>query len=242
MLYQTLLLSLLSTALSAPLNAEPRTFDTSIRVNLANVANVRAQNQFVDGQRDERIPAIRGPFATVELKLGKDVANKAYRCQILDENHKPIVVIRGANTDITFADGGNGPWTFRTPSLVSRTICDPAFKKIEAGASEVRVILQNLATDLGSQTTFADVKTNIKSGPTGSNGPYTSVELKVGPLAKQDLRCQILDVQGKAITVKRGQNVDTTFADGGNGPWQFLLPNQSEVATIVCDTTFKKAA
>ncbi|PVI00062.1 hypothetical protein DM02DRAFT_655832 [Periconia macrospinosa] len=74
------------------------------------------------------------------------------------------------------------------------------------------------------------------------NDEFKEVALAAPATVKDTLRCQVLDRQGKAITVQRGQNVDTTFADGGKGAWTFKLPVKSAVGKIVCDPAFAKAA
>lgn len=75
---------------------------------------------------------------TFELTLDPAVKNQALRCKVLDNAGNPITGRRGANVDITFADGGNGPWTFINKNGqpinvdTSAVICDPAFVKASA--------------------------------------------------------------------------------------------------------------
>ncbi|KIV91696.1 hypothetical protein PV10_06210 [Exophiala mesophila] len=239
MQYSAILVSLLAAtgALAAP--SSRRSVDNEIRVVLSDLGETGAQVTFKEGVRDVQVPALNGPFATLEVRLGKGVAQQDLRCQALDESGNPIVGVRGANVDITFADGGNGPWTFKKPSLVSKVICDPAFKKISPGALDVRVVLQNQATELGTQTVLAS-GVRVESSPQGSTGPYQTVELRVGELVDPSYRCKVLDNKGRAITLTRGANVDTTFGDGGNGPWTF--DKTRSVSNIICDPTFVKAA
>ncbi|KAJ4515855.1 hypothetical protein HRR83_004424 [Exophiala dermatitidis] len=243
MQYSTSILCLLAAtgALAAP-HSQRSTNDTSVRVVLSDGGETGAQVSFDDSTvHNTGVPALDGPFATVELKLGADVPNKDLRCQILDDMGHPIVIQRGANTDITFSDADKGPWTFRnSSSLVSQVVCDPTFTQIDASASQLRVILEDQATETGSQT-LLPAGQREESKPVGSMGPYETVELKVGELVEdQDYRCQVLDGHGQPIVVLRGENRDITFSDAGKGAWTF--ENRSEVSDIVCDPTFVKGS
>ena len=154
----------------------------------------------------------------------------------------PIILKRGANTDITFGDGDKGAWTFRdAPSTVSKVICDPTFAKIGAAANTVSVRLSNQGAELGTTTDFPDPsEQRAESKPVGSTGPYTSVEIIVGELVKkQDIRCQLKDMHGADVVAKRGANVDTTFSDADKGEWTFKV--ESVVDNIICDPAFKAA-
>jgi len=247
MQYSTIILAALAAtgAIAAPYGSGSR--DNDIRVVLSNQATeTGSQTTFTEGQRQQKGPVgSSGPYQTVELRLGQDVQNQDYRCQVLDDQSKPIVLTRGANTDITFGDGDKGEWTFKKESIVSSIICDPKFVKAAApivgrAPSEVRVVLSNQASETGSQTTLSGDKRDEKA-PVGSNGPFKTVELRLGQnVRKQDLRCQVLDTAGKPITVKRGANVDITFADGDKGEWTFL--KVSKVSKIICDPKFKKGS
>lgn len=239
MQYTTVVLSLLAAtgALAAPHSR--RTFDNEIRVALSDLGETGAQVTFKEGVRDAEVPAISGPFATLEVLLGKDVKQQDLRCQALDEAGKPIIATRGANVDITFADGGNGPWTFKQPSLVSKVICDPSFQKVSADAFDIRVVLENQATELGTQTVLSS-GVRDESRPVGSSGPFQTVELRLGELVDPAYRCKVLDQSGKAIVLHRGANTDVTFGDGDKGAWTF--DQTSQVSKIICDPTFVKAA
>ncbi|PVH72171.1 hypothetical protein DL98DRAFT_520629 [Cadophora sp. DSE1049] len=264
MQYSTIFLSALAAtgALAVPTRRPNNNFDSSITVILQNQnLEIGSQTQFAEGQRQAKSPVgSSGPFTTVELSLGPDVKQKDLRCQVLDKSNKPIVVVRGQNVDITFADGDKGEWTFKNGATeVNTIICDPAFKQGIASTSnnsqdgtaagqtedqdtDIRVTLTD--GNLAAQTAFdeAGLKREIQE-PVGSSGPFNSVELSVGAdVQKQDLRCQILDNNGQPIIVKRGQNIDTTFADGNGGPWTFLKPAFSEVSKIICDPAFVKAS
>jgi hypothetical protein len=242
MQYSSIILAALAAtgAVAAPWGL--RSLDNEIRVILSDQAtDTGSQTTFTEGQREQKGPVgSDGPFQTVELHLGQNVQKQDYRCQVLDDQGKPIVLTRGASTDITFGDGGKGEWTFKKESIVSSIICDPTFAKADSTATEIRVTLSNQATDIGSQTTFTEGKRDEKA-PVGSSGPFQTVQLSVGALVeKQDYRCQVLDTAGNPITVKRGVSVDITFGDGGKGEWTFL--KVSEVSKIICDPSFKKGS
>jgi len=197
---------------------------------------------FTEGVQDAQMPAIGGPFATVELKLGSGVMQQDLRCKAIDDAGNEIVVIRGNNTDFTFSDAGKGPWTFRTPSIVSEVICDPTFEKIspDSDALALRVVLESQATETGSQTVLTAGQRDAQA-PIGSSGPFEAVELRVGKLVqKQDYRCQILDYTGYPINLHRGSASADTFSDAGKGEWTLDYP--SEVSQIICDPTFVKEA
>jgi len=240
MYYSTIVLPLLAASgvLAAPHSR--RTVDNEIRVALSDLGETGAQMTFTEGVQDTEMPAISGPFASVELRLGKDVQQQDLRCKALDDAGNPIVLLRGENIDITFGDGGKGAWTFRTPSMVSEVICDPTFVKISPDEIALRVILENQATEIASQTILAAGEREEQL-PVGSNGPFETVELRVGALVeKQDYRCQIFDVAGYPITLHRGEKTDTTFSDADKGEWTFDYP--SEVSQIICDPSFVAAA
>jgi len=233
-----LLATIAATSVIAAPVIQERSYDNKLTVILTNEATeTGSQTTFYEGQREEGGPSgSNGPFQKVELRLGKDVQRKDLRCKIIDDQGHDIVVLRGENVDITFADGGKGAWTFRKESKVSEIICDPYFRKIDKSNFETRVILQNLSTELGSQTSLKEGP-RVTAKPTGSTGPFQTVEISVGAWSeKQDLRCSVLDKAGKPITAKRGKNVDTTFSDADKGAWTFLY--ESEVSEIVCDESF----
>ncbi|EME82791.1 uncharacterized protein MYCFIDRAFT_80396 [Pseudocercospora fijiensis CIRAD86] len=251
MQYSAIVLSLLAAtgALAAPAK---RTTDNSIRVTLSD-GNLATQTAFEEGSRQAKKPVgSSGPYNTVELSVGADVEQQTLRCQILDRSSNPITVLRGENVDITFSDAGKGLWTFQDGNTeVSQIICDPDFVAASAPPAEdedeededlsIRVTLTD--GNLATQTPFDEAGlVREQKSPVGSEGPYNSVELALGADVNPDLRCQILDSRNHAITVQRGQNIDTTFADGGNGPWMFLYPEEAEVSKIVCDPAFVKAS
>jgi len=107
--------------------------------------------------------------------------------------------------------------------------------------NSITIILQNQNPEIGSQTQFTEGQRQARS-PVGSSGPFTTVELSLGPDVKQkDLRCQVLDKKNDPIVVVRDQNVDITFADGDQGKWTFKN-GAAEVSKIVCDLAFKQSS
>jgi hypothetical protein len=233
-------------ALAAPRGARRQQADNTLTVILENQAiELGSQTTFEGGVRQQKAPsASAGPFKTVELVVGCDVVNQAHRCQILDERDQPIVVIRGNNTDTTFADGNAGIWTLAEESFVSQIICDPTFVKgaaalptapVDPTDNEIRVILQNQATELGVQRVFQDA--GRQELVFGGIDRFQTIELSVGEAVRnQGFRCQVLDLAGIPIVARRGAAIDTTFADGGLGAWTFL--QESAVGTIICDPAF----
>jgi hypothetical protein len=239
MQYTSILLAALAATNTIAAPFRPATLDNTLTVILSNQATeTGSQTTFTEGQREEGGPTgSSGPFQTVELRLGKDVQRKDLRCKILDDQGDDIVVIRGENTDITFADGGAGEWTFRKESKVSEIICDPIFVKTDPSNFQTRVILQNQRTELGSQTTLKE-GARVEAVPVGSSGPFQTIEIVVGAWSeKQDLRCQVLDKAGHPIEAVRGANRDTTFSDADKGLWTFSV--ESVVTNIICDESFK---
>lgn len=251
MLYSSLAIFALSAcgALAAPWGQYEYTTDLEISVELSNSPKgLGSRTDFMQGQRQEQPPqGGRGPFTTVNIHVGKNVRNKDIRCKLLDGQGKEIQAERGPNNvDTTFADGGKGEWTFLKESEVSSVICDPAFKK-GAGSGQgntdndkqITVLLQDQATETGvsfSLTAGGRDEENVRA-----MNEFSTVTLTSPASQKDSLRCQILDKAGKAITVKRGENVDTTFADGGKGAWTFKTPARAQIGKIICDPTFKKA-
>ncbi|KAJ9614588.1 hypothetical protein H2200_002725 [Cladophialophora chaetospira] len=184
-------------------------------------------------------PALSGPFTSIQISLGADVQNKDLRCQALDNYGNPILGVRSPNVDITFSDAGKGPWTFRQPAYISEVVCDPTFVKIDPTDDRLnlRVILENQATETGSQTQLPANTVLVDLPPVGSSGPFETVELSVGAFVeKQDYRCQILDMAGKPLIVLRNGNRDITFSDADKGAWTLETP--SEVSDIVCNQSF----
>jgi len=242
--YSTIAVSLLAStgALAAPFFS---TRDNSIKVVLGNLAGTYADLEisFTEGMAQTVTPSFSGPFSTVALQLGKDVVQQDLRCKVVDDAGNDIVVVRGNNTDVTFSDAGKGAWTLPESAMVGNVICDPEFKKITpeelAAGSTLRVVLENQEIELGSQTELTPGWRD-EQAPIGSNGPFETVELRVGKfVTKKDYRCQLLDTYGQAITLLRGGSNATTFSDQGKGEW--TLDYSSEVSYIICDPTFVKA-
>lgn len=212
--------------------------NAGVRVSLQNQAiELGRQFQF-GGLANERKSVGGDVYETISVRVDPANPNQALRCKALDAAGAEIIATRGANTDITFADGGNAlEWTFIEPTAVSTVICDPAFVKAPAEDFEIRVALS--ASSLGTQTVLS-FASGLESPPLGTSGPYETVELRLGQSLPQDLRCQISDANGEPLVVLRNGNRDTTFADGNAGEWR--LEQESEVANIVCDLDFVKAS
>jgi hypothetical protein len=106
--------------------------DLELTVDMSNSEKaLGSRTIFLNNERQEQPPSSsRGPFKTVNIKVGKDRENKDIRCKLLDNDGKPIKAARGPNNiQETFADTGKGEWTFIQESEVSSIVCDPAFQK-----------------------------------------------------------------------------------------------------------------
>lgn len=236
--------TILAFALAAGSLAAPtfQSNDNSVVVTL-----IRNHGRFVrtrfhsvqNGVREEEVPRRGGPFAKVNLHVGKGVQKQDLRCQVLDEEGNPIVILRDPNVDITFSDADKGAWTFRHESKVSKVVCDPTFAKIDEKEKNTVVILRgNHGRE--SETTFVlGGAAREALPPSHIDGPFNEVEIKVGALVeKQDLRCKVKNNHGRVIIAKRGENVDKTFSDAKKGPWKFVKPEESKVHEIICDPAF----
>ncbi|PSN65890.1 hypothetical protein BS50DRAFT_574383 [Corynespora cassiicola Philippines] len=222
-----------------------------------------SQTQFNEGIRQEKKPiASSGPFDQVTLLLDETVEQQDLRCQLLDEQRNPIQLRRNNNIDVTFAKGD--PWEFvnEDQTSVSSIICDPDFVKggptVESTGSatgDVSITVQLSDGNLATQTQFLHGgAVREEQTPIGSSSVFNSVELRLGADIAEDLRCQILDADMNAILLARGENKDTTFADGDAGKWNFIekvekgdgpadyAPRESRVSKIICDPEFKKAS
>ncbi|KIV90179.1 hypothetical protein PV10_07510 [Exophiala mesophila] len=101
--------------------------------------------------------------------------------------------------------------------------------------SGIHVTLSNIQAEIGVQLTFKEGVRDIQRSPL--QGPFQTFELSVGPeVLDQDLRCQALDLDGHPLVAIRGDNIDTTFSDAGNGEWTFA--EVSEVSAVICDPAF----
>lgn len=107
-----------------------------INVRISGLSEFARNIAFVEGGLVREAQLAGGENVnTFELTLDPAVQNQALRCQVLDNFGNPILGRRGANVDVTFADGGNGPWTFinknnKTINVdTTAVICDPAFIK-----------------------------------------------------------------------------------------------------------------
>ncbi|KAK3717482.1 hypothetical protein LTR37_005872 [Vermiconidia calcicola] len=205
-----------ASALAAPHARRQAASDNEVHVILQSQATETGSQtayDYVPSPKSLAPVGSSGPFETIEIAVGANVAQQNLRCQALDMAGAPLIAVRGNNTDITFSDAGKGAWTFKTPSEVHSIICDPAFEPIGADAFQVRVVLAS--SDLGSQTVFKDATRRSSSRPVGSSGPFETVEIFVGALVDPELRCQLRDQYNEAIIANRGPNKDTTFSDGG---------------------------
>lgn len=108
MQYATLMLAVLAVSGSLAAPWGQISIDNEVRVVLRDQGETGAQNVFPDGVRAAQQSSQSGPFKTVELQLGKNVKNTDQRCKVLDDTNKPIVLVRDANTDITFSDADKG--------------------------------------------------------------------------------------------------------------------------------------
>ncbi|KAK5170626.1 uncharacterized protein LTR77_005215 [Saxophila tyrrhenica] len=229
--------SLLVAASSVIALPQGTNLDTSVTVILQNQAiELGSQTTFGNVNSAQTQPPVgsSGPYSTIEINLGADVANTALRCQALDVSGAPLIAIRGDNTDTTFSDADKGAWTFLQPSEVSAVVCDPAFVAVAPGSYDVVVTLSG-PSELATQTTLSGVKRDIRT-PTASGGPYNSINIAVGPLVSPELRCKVKNQANRAIVATRGENIDTTFSDADKGAWAFQ--KESAVSNIICDPRF----
>lgn len=90
---------------------------------------------------------------------------------------------------------------------------DPAFVKANPEDFEIRVTLAT--DDLATQTVFKAFEDRAESAPTGSRGPFETVDISVGKMLNPALRCQVIDARGRKIVAVRGANTDTSFSDAG---------------------------
>lgn len=237
--YSAIFVSLFAAA-SAVASGQRQDSSKSVTVTLRN----DSEKPFVFSEPVRRPvsarPNIAEPISKVELTLTEDVQNANLRCQILDQHQEPIVVLRGNSTDITFADGGKGPWTLREPAVVNKVICDSNFVKIETDDERlgVKVLLQSQNPELGVNFDLSGARASEVE--VREDTAFGTVTLDItGELVDPELRCQIVSADGP-IVVLRGENVDVTFADGDKGPW--TLQQETIVQRIICDPAFKKAS
>lgn len=248
MQYSTLLLSAIAASGSLAAPTAKEITDRGIRVVLQNQAiELGSTTTFAEDKLPQAALPVgsTGPFRTVALNLDAIVGNQALRCQILDAHQNPIVVVRGENVDITFADGGNGPWTFRDgAAVVDAIVCDPKFVKGVAPPPPAQqppsIRIQLSDGNLARQLQFEEAGLVREEQPSPDQSSlFNTVSLTLDAnVENQGLRCQILDKNHQPITLQRGENIDITFADGGNGPWSFLYPEESQVSKVVCDPKF----
>jgi len=230
-----------SSAFAAP-QIQQRSGAKSVTVILQNQASeLGTQTTFKNvNRRKQKAPVgSSGPFETIEISVGA-AAQQDLRCQVLDSDGNAIIGQRGTNVDNTFSDAGKGPWTFKEATEVSEIICDPTFVAVDPAEAEIRVTLADDAAEFATQTVFVGFfDERVELPPTGSAGPYTSVEISVGSLVDPATRCQVLGRAGKPLVGTRAPNVDTTFSDADKGPWTFN--RKRSVSKVICDPAFVAA-
>ena len=191
MQYSVLLSILAATgALAAPtkrtigVTGAPVTSGKGIEVRL-EATNFFLQIPFAADVRTEKFLGDR--FADVDFKTIEILAGGAAkpRCQITSRKiRQAVVASRGAATDTTFADAGNGKWTFDGGATTLKDIiCDPAFEANNlnvnvAPASPNAVPINNaqaapvsaqVAPSSSSTTTAARASVSAASGTTTSS-------------------------------------------------------------------------
>lgn len=119
-------------------------------------------------------------------------------------------------------------------------VAAPEAVEIEARQSSNQIRIQISGdSELARQFTF-NSNGKRQTQNIGETAKIRTVSLELGNKVNQKLRCQILDKNGRAITVKRGANTDTTFADGDKGAW--TLSPATAVGRVICDPAFKQRA
>ncbi|KAF2651153.1 hypothetical protein K491DRAFT_761267 [Lophiostoma macrostomum CBS 122681] len=118
------------------------------------------------------------------------------------------------------------------------TLAAPMGTAIAAGNHSIQVLLQNQATESGAGISFTEGALPQQLSPS-QFGPFETLLLTLGAdVNPQTLRCKAIDDLGNPIVGLRGENVDITFGDGGNGAWTFRKP--TIVSSVICDPTFVK--
>lgn len=109
--------------------AGPDDFKLNVKLTNTAIGNVD-ENKLPSGGTFSITTGFGALFDIVELEVGSQVQDQETRCQVLDTQGNPLVVLRGENRDITFSDADKGPWTFEVGATeVSKVICDPSFVK-----------------------------------------------------------------------------------------------------------------
>ncbi|KAF2275285.1 uncharacterized protein EI97DRAFT_434501 [Westerdykella ornata] len=260
MQYSTVILAALaaSGSLGAPLDSrqvEAGSQTNGIRITLED-QSVELGRQFTingDGNAEVRV-AVGEPekFAAINVSLGDNISNKELRCQARGLDDQPIVGKRGPddkpNIDVNFSDAGKGPWTFLTgKQVVKEVVCSPEFKKITPEKlAEGQQVLVHFRKEKGDNQPFT-IPVNPaaeKSTPSNTNEQYKTVEIEVGKFTDpQSIRCQVFSDRRltRLVRGQRGENIDTSFADGDKGEWDFLVhrngqwvSGQSKVRGVFC--------
>lgn len=264
MQYTTVILAALAAtgALGAPLHSrqvEAGSQDNGVRITLED-QSVELGRQFtIDGDGNTEVRLSVGDqekYAAITVNLGGNINNKELRCQALGSDGQPIVGKRGSeddpakkpNIDVNFSDGGKGPWTFlKGKQVVKEVVCNPKFKKITseelAKGQQVSVLFRKQKGDNQPFTIPVD-PTAEQPTQSNTNEQYKTVEIKVGKFTNpQSIRCQVFSDRRLTSLVQgqRGKNIDTSFADGDKGEWDFLVhkngqmvAGQSNVRGVFC--------
>ncbi|KAI4282140.1 MAG: hypothetical protein L6R35_005479, partial [Caloplaca aegaea] len=102
------------------------------KVELSNEASeLGRQLDFTPGHREEK-KAPGGLFTKVEVGFADSEKKGDNRCQLFDNDGKPIIAVRDHKKTTTFSDDGNGAWTFENEKEieVKTIICDPTFEVV----------------------------------------------------------------------------------------------------------------
>lgn len=116
-MYNTILFAALAatSVIAKPTKVMARQFDNSVAVNLNNQTFGGATN-FEESEFPQTKIALSGfvgPYDSVTLTLGPDVADQNLRCRILDANGHAILVNRGVNIGKNTFSAGL-PWTMQS--------------------------------------------------------------------------------------------------------------------------------
>lgn len=256
--YSTALFSILAASgAMARTTGCPAQGDVGVTVVLRGEGGEGAEEEIRFGREPTRRPAskgprVSGPFTEVELIVGAGVQKQDLRCTVYDDQDAPITVLRGENTDETFADGDGGPWTFRAATTVTKVTCDPNFAKISPDDPrlQVRVVLQRQASEDGVSFSLSGVLPSETDVASQVEFDQVTLDLTDGTLVDPALRCALVDASGDGILkVNRGGNDEDSFADGleaaqaaGNAAfvreWDVVEPQP--LSRIVCNPAFKK--
>ena len=200
-------------------------------------------------QMNSTIPL--APYQRVSLKVGKNVKNQALRCRILNFDNIPILVQPKKMEKMSPAQNapifnlfdpmddsfGSGNWEWSYSSQrVMKVVCNPMIKEMGPEGKQVQVILtkkdgSNITSildtlpekdeSLSMVDQIATLKDHFQLSPP-DQGPFSSVGLKLGSLRIDiNIRCQLVDTDGRVVMMQRGNASFLTFSDYGRGAWIF---------------------